>query len=84
MVFRLSFPSRSYNPQRVKKHTHQNIWPYISTIILPTLARSVNRVHGDVVWVQARAEEQVMALLEADKQMAGQESEIASQTNIAW
>ncbi|CAM9852836.1 unnamed protein product [Scytosiphon promiscuus] len=33
------------------------------------------RVQGDVVWVQARAEEQVLSLLEADGQVTGRESE---------
>eukprot|EP00903_Cladosiphon_okamuranus_P008959 g8573.t1 len=36
-------------------------------------------VQGDVVWVQARAEDQVIALLEADRQLTGQESEAVTQ-----
>eukprot|EP00752_Nemacystus_decipiens_P007282 g6518.t1 len=36
-------------------------------------------VQGDVVWVQARAEERVLQLLEADRQLTGQEGEAAIQ-----
>ncbi|CAN0541184.1 unnamed protein product, partial [Ectocarpus sp. 12 AP-2014] len=37
------------------------------------------RVQGDIVWVQARAEERVLALLEADGQLMGEESETVNQ-----
>ncbi|CAN0273364.1 unnamed protein product, partial [Ectocarpus sp. 12 AP-2014] len=37
------------------------------------------RVQGDIVWVQARAEERVLALLEVDGQLLGEESETVNQ-----
>lgn len=36
-------------------------------------------VHGDVVWVQVRTDERMMALLEADRQLMGQEIATANQ-----
>lgn len=45
----------------------------------PCNAHEICSVQGDVVWVKARAEEHVQALLEADGQLTGQESEVANQ-----
>lgn len=50
--------------------------PVLAAAVRTTLVCSVQ---GDVVWVQARAEEQVKALLEADGQLIGREKEAADQ-----
>lgn len=41
-------------------------------------------VYGDVVWVKAQAEEQVLAILDADRELTGQEHKANDLINSGW
>lgn len=46
--------------------------------------KSRSRLHGDVVWVKARAEANVAAILEGDIQLMGKEAKVADLLDSAW
>lgn len=51
----------------------KNPIPHVLSVFFETQPR----VHGDVVWVKARAEEQVLAILEGDRELLGEEAKAA-------
>lgn len=82
----LSLKKTSFPPVDVPLNTVVGKTP----LSLSANARRSNQTHpvlpassvrGDIVWVQARAEERVKALLEADGQLTGQERTVANHSS---
>lgn len=81
MIDRVGGLRRSLNPPQL---LYRTVGKKPTSHVISVVFDAYPRVHGDVVWVKACAEEQALAILEGDRELLREEAKAADLLKSGW